>query len=142
MRSVLPIYRSMAFRGDSLTILIPSFNDWDALSLLLPRIDCALSRAGWRAVVLIVDDASTEPLPRGWPSQIYSAIEAVDVLHLRCNVGHQRAIALGLYQVHEFTESQVVLVMDGDGEDRAEDLPALLDEFERGGRQHIIFAAR
>jgi hypothetical protein len=132
----------MAFRGDSLTILIPSFNDWDALGLLLPRIDSALSSAGWRAVVLIVDDASTDPLPRGWPSENYTAIEAIDILHLRCNVGHQRAIALGLYQIHEFTECQVVLVMDGDGEDRAEDLPALLNEFEREGRQQVVFAAR
>src|SRR5258708_26022472 len=131
----------MAFRGDSLTILIPSFNDWDALGLLLPRIDRALSSAGWRAGVLIVDDASTEPLPRGWPPQSYTAIDAIDILHLRCNVGHQRAIALGLYQIHEFTESQAVLVMDGDGEHRADDLPSLLDEFERRGRQRLVFAA-
>jgi hypothetical protein len=64
------------------------------------------------------------------------------VLHLRCNLGHQRAIALGLYHAHEFTRAEAVVVMDGDGEDRAEDLPALLEEFERGGRREAVFAAR
>jgi hypothetical protein len=138
----LPIKRWMPVRGDSLTVLIPSFNDWDALRLLLPRIDHALAGARRTAAVLVVDDASTEARPREWPAQIYTSIDAIDILHLRCNLGHQRAIALGLYHIHEYTETEAVIVMDGDGEDRAEDLPALLEEFERGGRQEVVFAAR
>jgi len=132
----------MAGRGDSFTVLIPSFNDWDALRLLLPRIDRAFADTGRTASVLIVDDASTEALPHEWPGQIYSAIRSVEILHLRCNLGHQRAIALGLHHIHEFSDSEVVVVMDGDGEDRAEDLPAILDEFERCGRHEVVFAAR
>ena len=53
------------------------------------------------------------------------------VLHLRSNQGHQRAIALGLYHLHEFTDAEAVVVMDGDGEDRPEDLPELLRAFWR-----------
>ena len=121
-----------------LAILIPSFNDWDALRLLLPRIDRAL--AGRRASVLIVDDASTEAAPEEWSA--CDAIDSVEILHLRCNLGHQRAIALGLYHVHEFTDATAVIVMDGDGEDRAEDLPVLIEEFERGAGREVIFAAR
>src|SRR5581483_7157655 len=102
------------------------------------RIDRAL--AGRRASVLIVDDASTEAAPQEWPA--CDSIEAIEILHLRCNLGHQRAIALGLYHVHEFSDADAVIVMDGDGEDRAEDLPLLLDEFERGGRREVVFAAR
>src|SRR5579862_9386212 len=124
----------------ALTILIPSFNDWEALRLLLPRIDRAL--AGRCASVLIVDDASTDALPAEWPAQVYTSIEAIEILHLRCNLGHQRAIALGLHHIHEFTESRIIVVMDGDGEDRAEDIPALLNEFERSGRREVVFAAR
>jgi glycosyltransferase involved in cell wall biosynthesis len=124
------------------TVLIPSFNDWDALRLLLPRIDRALADTGRVGTVLIVDDASTEMLPSSWPDQIFRAIRAVEILHLRCNLGHQRAIALGLHHIHEFSDSQAVIVMDGDGEDRAEDLPALLDEFERASQRDVVFAAR
>jgi len=121
--------------GETLGIVIPCFNEWEALCLLLPRIDQVLAGSRWRPMILIVDDASIEPLPADWPP-------AVEVLHLRCNLGHQRAIALGLYQMYSFTNASAVIVMDGDGEDRAEDLPALLEEFERGGRKEIVFAAR
>jgi polyisoprenyl-phosphate glycosyltransferase len=107
----------------------------------LPRIDQALASAGRTASVLIVDDASTDPLS-GSLAEMYSAIGSIDILHLRCNLGHQRAIALGLYHLHEFTETDAVVVMDGDGEDRAEDIPALLDEFARCRNNEVVFAAR
>lgn len=90
----------------------------------------------------MIDDASTDSLPQDWPGASYEALEEIAVLHLRCNLGHQRAIALGLYHAHEFTDAGTVIVMDADGEDRAEDVPALLEEFERGGRRDAVFAAR
>jgi hypothetical protein len=127
---------------DSLTILIPAFNDWEALSLLLPQIDRSLTGADRRASILIVDDAATDPMPRDFPGCNFTALDSLDILHLRCNLGHQRAIALGLYHVHEFTSAEVVLVMDGDGEDRPQDIPALLDEYEHHGGREVIFAAR
>jgi len=127
---------------DSLTILIPAFNDWEALRLLLPRIDRALGQARRRASVLIVDDASTDPLPADYPGCAFTALDSIEVLHLRCNLGHQRAIALGLYHAHEFTSAGAVVVMDADGEDRAEDVPALVAEYENRGRREVIFAAR
>jgi hypothetical protein len=126
----------------SVLILIPSYNDWDAVRLLLPRIDRAVADSAWKASVLIVDDASSEPLPGDWPGTKPRALESVSVLHLRCNLGHQRAIALGLYHAHEFTNADAVLVMDGDGEDRAEDMPVLLNECEQNGGTHTVFAAR
>lgn len=128
--------------GKSVLILIPSYDDWDALRLLLPRIDLAMAGCGWKASVLVIDDASSEPLPTNWPAIDLVSLQSVDVLHLRCNLGHQRAIALGLYHAHEFTKADAVLVMDGDGEDRAEDLPILLGQFERHAGTHTIFAAR
>jgi hypothetical protein len=127
---------------DSLTILIPAFNDWEALALLLPLVDRALAEARRRASVLIVDDAATDPMPPNFPGCDFTALDSVDILHLRCNLGHQRAIALGLYHVHEFTAADAVLVMDGDGEDRPQDIPALLEEYERHGGREVIFAAR
>lgn len=128
--------------GKSVLILIPCYNDWTAVRLLLPRIDLAVVDCGWNVSVLVVDDASGEPLPADWPAVELSAVHPVNVLHLRCNLGHQRAIALGLYHAHEFTDADAVLVMDGDGEDRAEDIPVLLEEFVRSGGAKTVFAAR
>ena len=33
--------------------------------------------------------------PQDWPGQNFSALDSVEILHLRSNQGHQRAIALG-----------------------------------------------
>lgn len=126
----------------SLLILIPCYNDWEAVRLLLPRIDRAVAGSSWNASVLLVDDASSEPLPGDWPGADLPALESVSVLNLRCNLGHQRAIALGLYHAHEFTNADAVLIMDGDGEDRPEDIPVLLREFALSSGAHTVFAAR
>lgn len=131
--------RSTIGRGASLAILIPNFNDWESLRLLLPQLDRAVAGLGHQVSVLIVDDASTEPMPEAWPAQKFAALHAVEVLRLRSNQGHQRAIALGLYHIHEFANVEAVVVMDGDGEDRPEDLPELLRAF---SGSEVVFAAR
>jgi hypothetical protein len=89
-----------------------------------------------------VDDASTLAMPPDWPWPAPASVSPVEILHLRANLGHQRAIALGLYHIHETHPGATVLVMDGDGEDRPADLPALLAEYERSGRRDAVFAAR
>jgi hypothetical protein len=132
----------MVERHASLTILIPNFNDWKSLRLLLPPIDRAVQGLEHHVSVLVVDDASTEPMPQDWPGQSFSALDSVEVLHLRSNQGHQRAIALGLYHLHEFTDAEAVVVMDGDGEDRPEDLPALLTALVAVEGDKVVFAAR
>jgi glycosyltransferase involved in cell wall biosynthesis len=128
--------------GASLAVMIPNFNDWESLRLLLPRIDQTMRGLEHRVSVLVVDDASTDPAPRDWPGQEFQALDSVEVLHLRSNQGHQRAIALGLYHLHEFTDSEAVVIMDGDGEDRPEDLPELLRAFAGGEGAEVVFAAR
>ena len=126
----------------SLVILIPNFNDWESLRLLLPQLDRAVQGLEHRVSVLIVDDASTEPIPLDWPKQDFKALSSIEVLHLRSNQGHQRAIALGLYHLHEFTDTGTLVVMDGDGEDRPEDLPELLRAYVAEEGEPVVFAAR
>ena len=41
-------------------ILIPSFNDWECLNLLIPKIDQALKNTNENVDVLIVNDGSTD----------------------------------------------------------------------------------
>jgi hypothetical protein len=68
-------------------------------------------------------------------------LHAVKVLNLKRNMGHQRAIALGLAYVQEHEPCDAVVVMDGDGEDKPEDVPSLLKVLERAGSQ-VVFAER
>ena len=126
----------------SLLILLPMFNDWNAAGKLLPLIDRTLVQSALRAGVIVVDDGSTEPAPRGFAAGPFHALAPVDVLRLRRNLGHQRAIAVGLAYIERQVACDAVIVMDADGEDAPEDIPVLVDRCCREGHERIVFAER
>jgi len=103
--------------NSSLLILMPVFNDWAACDCLLVAVDAVLARNGLSAAVLLVDDGSTDPIPRQFAEHEYRAFSRVDVLRLRRNLGHQRAICAGLCYVdcHSDPSCEAVVLMDSDG---------------------------
>ncbi len=125
-----------------LIILIPVFNDWHAVALLLAALDHTLSEGALCVEVLLVNDGSTQLPEAGLLAQDYQHLESVEILHLHRNLGHQRAIAVGLAHVHEHVPCRAVVVMDGDGEDRPRDVLGLVEEFDRYGERFIVFAER
>lgn len=126
----------------SLLILIPIFNDWEAAGLLLKRLDGVMQASGLRPEVLLVDDGSTLEAPADFLGGGFAAIDRIQVLELACNLGHQRAITTALVWIHQQARQAPIVIMDGDGEDKPEDVPRLLKRFhELEGRQ-IVFAER
>lgn len=125
-------------------ILIPVFNDWGSLARLLPEIDAALGEEGLEGLVTVVDDGSTIMPDHKFCEMHCRNLSRVEILRLRCNLGHQRAIAVGMAHLSASTTCPgTVVVMDGDGEDRPEDVPRLLAEFWRSQHGcHVFFAAR
>src|SRR3989442_317017 len=123
-------------------ILIPIFNDWPAVARLLVELDRVLDDAGRDGRVLLVDDGSSDPPVAELAPPAPARLREIEILQLRRNVGHQRAIAIGLSHAEAAISCEAVVVMDGDGEDRPEDVPRLLDELERSGGHRIIFAER
>ncbi len=121
-----------------INIVIPLFNDWQALGLLLERIrDVNESALTSRLAFLVVDDCSStdyDTLPTGIG-------QSLSVLRLFRNVGHQKAIALGLSYLASLPDQYPTIVMDSDGEDRPEDIPKLL---EKGAANpgKVVFAHR
>jgi glycosyltransferase involved in cell wall biosynthesis len=69
-------------------------------------------------------------------------IFAVDIIHLQRNLGHQRAIAVGLTHINDKYPCDAVIVMDADGEDKPEDVPRLIERFKDSGGKQIVFAER
>jgi polyisoprenyl-phosphate glycosyltransferase len=127
---------------DQFLILIPVFNEWELLGTLARRIDAALAAAGLTAEVVFVDDGSTAaPDDRPQLGEL-QAVESVEILRLARNLGHQRAISIGLAWVSEQRPGRTVVVMDGDGEDNPADIPKLIQRHREGGRKRIVFAAR
>lgn len=127
---------------EPLVVLVPIYNDWDCAGLLLAALDRQDALAGAR--VLLVDDGSEAPPPSGWPAGggRPERLARVEVLTLRRNLGHQRALAVGLAYVAATVPCRAVVVMDGDGEDDPADVPRLLQRLDETGGRAIVFAER
>lgn len=110
------------------TTIIPVYDDWTNLERLLDAIDALQSLDGLEFRVVVVNDGSRLASPIGkWPANKFTRIRSVKVVNLICNLGHQRAIAVGLVMAaQESSLSGGVVVMDGDGEDRPDDMPRLI----------------
>ena len=109
------------------TILMPVYNDWPAVMKLLCMLDGELKLIGHRPDVLLVNDGSTRPCPQSVLSdQSLSGFGSATVLSLATNLGHQRAIAIGLAHLAASETQGDVLVMDSDGEDSPSDVPRLI----------------
>jgi hypothetical protein len=131
------------FSGDDVIFCIPIYNDWESARVLLSGIDSAVATMNCTAVsVLFVDDGSADEECLSSQSMPFEHLRQVEVLRLRRNVGHQRAIAIGLTYLHASRTCRRVCVMDGDGDDAPRDVPRLMAECERQGGQTIVFAAR
>lgn len=124
--------------GVKIGIIIPVFNDWDCLELLLSQISRELGN-NICASVFIVNDCSTEDKPM--PDTISSKFDNLFIINLSRNIGHQKAIAIGLCYVADHHECDAVIVMDADGEDKPEDLKVLIDAYLED-KNKIVFATR
>jgi hypothetical protein len=129
------------FSTMKIALVIPIYNDWEALGVLLRAIDARSFELGGDLDVFVIDDASTLlPPPNGLRESLKN-IKQVWIVELVCNVGHQRAIAIGLAHVNRLDAYDIVIVMDSDGEDRPEDLPALVQAY-RENPHAIVVAQR
>jgi hypothetical protein len=124
-----------------IALVIPVFNDWESVSELLLTLDRLPMLSEISFHVILVDDGSDQPRRLALDSQRLVRTKHIEVLNLVCNLGHQRAIAVGLTAAAKLPDLSGVLVMDGDGEDRPEDIPALLDAAAQHPR-HIVCARR
>lgn len=122
----------------NITVLSPVFNDWESCRELIKRARLTFSNDGRYAVrFVVINDGSADPVPE----DLLSPQLNCEIVNLNVNVGHQRAIALGLCYVHEYRPCDYVIVMDADGEDKPEDIPRLIEEAVKAHGK-IIFGTR
>src|ERR1700676_2663661 len=101
-------------QSDQMAIVTPVYNDWESFHELLARLDTVAGTLdGIRIDVIAVDDGSTQSLPSPFLEDVALAnLAHVEVLHLACNLGHQRAIAIGLSEADQRGRYAAVIVMD------------------------------
>ena len=108
-----------------IVILIPVFNDWQSVYKLLENINSEVSSLGQEFSVIIVNDASTETNP-GLSNNLDN-LSSIKIINMKENRGHARCNAAGLKHIFENEEFDYVIPMDGDGEDRPEEIKKLVD---------------
>ena len=107
-------------------ILIPIYNDWQSVFKLLENIDLEITGLDVEFSVLIVNDASTEQ--RSEINFNLNNLKFVQVINMKENRGHARCNAVGLKYINEKEDFDYVIPMDGDGEDRPEEIRLLIDK--------------
>lgn len=122
-----------------LAIITPVFNDWDSFRQLASAIDTVITPQGLTATIVAVDDCSMEERPDLEPLLAdCEAVSTIEVMRLVRNMGHQKAIAIGLSYAHEEIECDGIVVLDADGEDRPRDITRLVSAAEETGAPIVV----
>ena len=106
-------------------ILIPIYNDWQSVFKLLENINSEISGLEHEFSAIIVNDASTESRPE--INLNLDNLNSIKIINMKKNQGHARCNAAGLKHIFENEEFDYVIPMDGDGEDRPEEIKQLID---------------
>lgn len=117
---------------DAIVIVTPMYNDWDPAQIFLTELNVVAGELSAPISVVIINDGSVTlgGFNPGFLQQL-GALESIEMINLVANVGHARAIAIGLSYVATEKEGAAVAVIDCDGEDRPTDLKHLLNAFSR-----------
>ena len=105
--------------------LIPVYNDWASLKILLEKIDLQLKDQNDQFSIIILNDFST--LKCDISVKNFQKIKQLKIFNFNKNIGSQRAIAIGLKyisQIDENDEKKMIIIMDSDGQDD----PGILDK--------------
>ena len=117
-------------------ILIPVFNDWQSAYKVLDEINNLSLEANYKISIIIVNDASNHDRPE--EEKIFENIESIKILNIKKNQGHARCIATGLKYIFEKEDFDHIIPMDGDGEDRPEEIKNFLDKLKEAGNRPIV----
>ena len=117
-------------------ILIPIYNDWQSVSKLIDEINNLSIDPKFKISVIIMNDASNHD--RQNDDKNYENLESIKIINMKINQGHARCIATGLKYIFEKEDFDYVIPMDGDGEDRPEEIKELINQIENSNNQPIV----
>ena len=117
-------------------ILVPIYNDWQSASKLLGEIDNNILDLDHEISVIIVNDASTHD--RQEEQKDFKNLHSIKILNMKINQGHARCIATGLKYIFEKEDFDYVIPMDGDGEDRPEEIKEFINHIDNSNNCSIV----
>ncbi len=117
-------------------ILIPIYNDWQSVSKLLDKINELSISEEFQISVIVVNDASNHD--RQVEKKTLENIYSIKILNMKKNQGHARCIATGLKYIYEKEDFDYIIPMDGDGEDRPEEIKEFINYIKNSNGEPIV----
>ena len=117
-------------------ILIPVYNDWQSVSKLVDEINNLSIDRKFEISIILVNDASNHD--RKEEDKNLENIQSIKILNMKINQGHSRCIATGLKYIYEKEDFDYVIPMDGDGEDRPQEIKEFLNQIENSNNKTLI----
>ena len=116
-------------------ILIPIYNDRESLKLLIENINHEIKDLDHEISIVVINDASSQQIIDNYPN--IENISSLEIINMKKNRGHARCIASGLKYIFEKKEFDFVIPMDGDGEDRPEEIKNFIQLSEQSDKSII-----
>ena len=117
-------------------ILIPVFNDWDSLMKLLNDINnCIQNIKNYEFYCTVINDSSTTKQPQILKP---NKIKSLNIINMKENRGHARCNAFGIRYINDNETADYVILMDGDGEDRPEELNYLVESISKNPNVSVV----
>ena len=117
-------------------ILIPVYNDWQSTSKLINEINDLSINPKFEISIIVVNDASNHD--RLIENNELVNIFSLKIINMKKNQGHARCIATGLKYIYEKESFDYVIPMDGDGEDRPEEITEFINQIQNSNNQPIV----
>jgi polyisoprenyl-phosphate glycosyltransferase len=118
------------------TILIPIYNDRESLTKLIENINSEIKDLNSEISIVVINDASSQQIIDDY--QNTENINSIEIINMKENRGHARCIASGLKYIYEKKEFDYVIAMDGDGEDRPEEIKNFIEFAEQSEDKSIV----
>ena len=120
-------------------ILIPIYNDWQSVFKLLKNINLNIENLDHEISAVIINDASNHDRPD--EVENFENISSIKILNMKINQGHARCIATGLKYIFEKEDFDYIIPMDGDGEDRPEEISEFIYKV-KNSKDKIVIGER
>ena len=117
-------------------LLIPIYNDRESLTKLIENINFEVKDLNSEMSVVVINDASSQQIVDTY--QNLENINSFEIINMKENRGHARCIASGLKYIFEKKEFDYVIPMDGDGEDRPEEIKNFIQLAEKSDDKTIV----
>ena len=117
-------------------VLIPIYNERESLRELIDKINYEVKDLNSELSIVVINDASSQQIVDTYKNT--ENINSIEIVNMKQNKGHARCIASGLKYIFEKKEFDYVIPMDGDGEDRPEEIKNFIQLAEKSEGKSIV----